>query len=64
MDPRTELGTITATLEELTARVAVLVEAAAHDERSDLYSELVAAERSLNTLLRRLRRTASQHARP
>ncbi len=58
MSVQSELSTITSTLEELATRLTALVE---HDEGTgdgDVYTELVAAERAVTTLLRRLNRVS------
>jgi hypothetical protein len=58
MSTRTELNTITSTLGELAARITALVESEGPQMDSDVYSELVAAERTIGALLRRLNRAA------
>jgi len=58
MSTQTELNTITSTLGELAARITVLVESDGPSMDNDVYSELVAAERTIGTLLRRLNRAA------
>ncbi len=58
MTVQSELNTITSTLEELATRLTALVEQDGHAVDSDVYSELVAAERAVTTLLRRLNRVA------
>jgi hypothetical protein len=55
---QTELNTITSTLSELASRITALVESDGHQMDSDVYSELVAAERTVGALLRRLNRAA------
>ncbi|MHB1208561.1 MAG: hypothetical protein ACYC1I_02495 [Acidimicrobiales bacterium] len=55
-----ELNTITSTMSELSVRITALVEHEGATMESDVYSELVAAERSIGTLLRRLNRVASR----
>lgn len=59
---RTELETITSTLEELAKRLSTLVDAAERDVTSELYIELVGAERTVTSLLRRLTRATSRFA--
>jgi len=54
----TELNTITSSLSDIAARITALVEGEGAQMDSDVYSELVAAERSIGTLLRRLNRAA------
>ena len=56
-----ELNTITSSLSDLSSRISVLVEGADDNMSSDLYAELVAAERTVGALLRRLNRTTSRY---
>jgi hypothetical protein len=56
-----ELNTITSSLLDLSTRISALVEEADDTMPSDLYSELVAAERTVGALLRRLNRAASRY---
>jgi hypothetical protein len=58
MSTQTELNTITSTLGELASRITALVEKDGPHMDSDVYSELVAAERTIGALLRRLHRAA------
>jgi hypothetical protein len=58
MSTQTELNTITSTLGELATRITALVESDGPQMDSDVYSELVAAERTIGALLRRLHRAA------
>jgi hypothetical protein len=58
MSTQTELNTITSTLAELASRITILVETEGPQMDSDVYSELVAAERTIGALLRRLNRAA------
>lgn len=58
MSTQTELNTITSTLGELASRITALVESDGPQMDSDVYSELVAAERTIGALLRRLHRAA------
>jgi hypothetical protein len=58
MSTQTELNTITSTLGELASRITSLVEKDGPHMDSDVYSELVAAERTIGALLRRLNRAA------
>ncbi len=62
MTTRNELNTITSTLTELAARITALVETQGDTMTSDVYTELVAAERTVGALLRRLSRVASRSA--
>lgn len=55
-----ELNTITSTMTELSARITALVESEGGDMAPDVYSELVAAERTVGALLRRLNRVAAR----
>jgi hypothetical protein len=52
----TELNTITSSLAEISARITALVENDGPSMDSDVYTELVAAERTIGALLRRLNR--------
>ena len=56
---RTELATISSTLDDVAKRLSALV-VVTEGDAADLYVELVAAERSVNALQRRLSRTASR----
>jgi len=56
-----ELRTITSSLEEISKRISALVDVGDDSISSDLYSELVGAERTVGTLLRRLQR-ATRHS--
>lgn len=56
----TELNTITSSITELSARITALVEAEGAAMTSEVYAELVAAERTVGTLLRRLNRVAGR----
>jgi hypothetical protein len=58
---RAELATITSTIEELASRLSTLVDGAERDVASELYVELVAAERTVTSLLRRLSRATSRY---
>ncbi len=55
-----ELNTITSSMSELSVRITALVELEGASMQSEVYSELVAAERSIGTLLRRLTRVATR----
>ncbi len=56
MTVQSELNTITSTLSELAARLTALVERDGDSVDNEVYGELVAAERAVGTLLRRLNR--------
>jgi hypothetical protein len=60
MSMHTELNTITSTLNEVSARITALVESEGSAMPPDTYTELVAAERTIGTLLRRLNRVAGR----
>lgn len=60
MSIQTELNTITSSLNELSARITALVEAEGSNMATDTYGELVAAERTVGTLLRRLNRVTGR----
>ncbi len=55
-----ELNTITSSMNELSARITHLVETEGARMDGDVYTELVAAERTVGALLRRLNRVASR----
>jgi hypothetical protein len=57
---QTELNTLTSSLAELSTRITTLVEAEGPAMSTDVYAELVAAERTVGTLLRRLNRVATR----
>jgi hypothetical protein len=57
---QTELNTLTSSLGELSTRITVLVEAEGATMSADVYTELVAAERTIGALLRRLNRVATR----
>jgi hypothetical protein len=59
MSTQTELNTITSTMSELAQRITNLVEQG-NTLPADVYTELVAAERTVGALLRRLNRVASK----
>jgi len=56
---RHELETITSSLSDLAVRISATVESG-DSLPGDAYTELVAAERQVGTLLRRLQRVASR----
>jgi hypothetical protein len=58
---KSELNTITSSLGEIATRISALVEEADETMSSDLYTELVAAERTVGALLRRLNRAAGRY---
>jgi hypothetical protein len=60
MTMQNELNTITSTMTELSTRITALVEAEGKSMASEVYTELVAAERTVGALLRRLNRVASR----
>ena len=60
MSMQNELNTITSTMGDLAKRITALVETEGNHMDSDVYSELVAAERTVGTLLRRLNRVAGR----
>ncbi|NNN01034.1 MAG: hypothetical protein HKL86_04300 [Acidimicrobiaceae bacterium] len=60
MSMQTELNTITSTMSELSLRITTLVESEADALPADIYTELVAAERTVGALLRRLNRVAGR----
>ncbi len=60
MSVQNELNTITSSISELSTRITALVESEGDELAPDIYSELVAAERTVTALLRRLRRVASR----
>jgi len=60
MSAATELNTITSSLSEISTRITALVETDGPAMEGDVYTELVAAERTVGTLLRRLNRVAGR----
>jgi hypothetical protein len=60
MSMQTELNTITSTMTDLSARITALVESEGDAMAPDVYAELVAAERTVGALLRRLSRVAAR----
>lgn len=60
MTTQTELNTITSTMTELSARITALVETHGVGMPTEVYTELVAAERTVGALVRRLNRVASR----
>jgi hypothetical protein len=55
-----ELNTITSTMNDLAKRITSLVETEGKHMDGDVYTELVAAERTVGALLRRLNRVAGR----
>jgi hypothetical protein len=55
-----ELNTITSTMNDVSLRITALVENEGTSMDSDIYTELVAAERTVGALLRRLNRVATR----
>lgn len=62
MTIQSELNTITSTMTELSARISALVESEGVSMTSEVYTELVSAERTVGALLRRLNRVADRVA--
>ena len=60
MNMQTELNTITSTMNDVATRITSLVESEGDAMAPDVYSELVAAERTVGALLRRLNRVAAR----
>lgn len=60
MTLQSELNTITSSMTELSTRITTLVGHDGTTMPADVYSELVAAERTVGTLLRRLNRVAGR----
>ena len=60
MTMQNELNTITSTMNELSTRITALVETEGSSMANEIYTELVAAERTVGALLRRLNRVASR----
>jgi hypothetical protein len=58
----TELSTISSSLNEIAVRISTLVDDEGATMPSDLYNELVAAERTVGTLQRRLDRAVRRSA--
>jgi hypothetical protein len=62
MTMQTELNTITSTMNDLAVRITALVETEGSAMPPEIYTELVAAERTIGALLRRLNRVAGRIA--
>ena len=60
MSMQTELNTITSTMNDVATHITSLVESEGDAMAPDVYSELVAAERTVGALLRRLNRVAAR----
>ena len=60
MTMQTELNTITSTMNDLAVRITALVETEGSAMPPEIYTELVAAERTIGALLRRLNRVAGR----
>ena len=60
MSLQNELNTITSTMSELSVRITALVEHDGPTMDNEIYTELVAAERTVGALLRRLSRVATR----
>lgn len=60
MSLQTELNTITSTMNDLSARITQLVETEGVSMPTDVFTELVGAERTVGALLRRLNRVAGR----
>ncbi len=60
MSVQTELNTITSTMTELASRITALVELGENEVSTEIYAELVAAERTVGALLRRLQRVSTK----
>ena len=60
MTMQNELNTIPSTMNDLSVRITALVETEGSAMPPDIYTELVAAERTIGALLRRLNRVAGR----
>lgn len=60
MSVQSELNTLTSTMTELASRITQLVELGEETVTTEVYAELVAAERTVGALLRRLQRVSSK----
>ncbi len=60
MTMQNELNTLTSSMSDLSARITALVETEGSAMPPDIYTELVAAERTIGALLRRLNRVAGR----
>ena len=60
MTIHSELTTINSTLDDVAARITALVEGEGSRLPTDLYNELVAAERAVGGLVRRLNRLSGK----
>ena len=62
MSTQTEINTIASTMAEVATRITALVEHDGEGLAPDVYTELVAAERTVGALVRRLGRIARRVA--
>ncbi len=60
MSVQSELNTITSTMTELASRITQLVELGEEQVSTEVYAELVAVERTVGALLRRLQRVSTK----
>ena len=60
MSVQNELNTITSTMTDLSKRITALVESEGATLPTEVYTELVAAERTVGALLRRLSRLSTR----
>lgn len=60
MTTQNELNTITSSMNELSSRITALVEGEGPAMDNDIYTELIAAERTIGALLRRLNRVVGR----
>ena len=60
MSLESELNTMSSTMSDLSRRITALVEGEGDRLPAEVYTELVAVERTVGTLLRRLQRVADR----
>jgi len=60
MPMKSELSTITSTMAEVSQRITTLVETEGSAMAPEVYAELVAAERTMGNLVRRLNRLTAR----
>ncbi len=60
MTMQSELSTITSTMTEVSQRITALVETEGSAMAPEVYAELVAAERTMGNLVRRLNRLSAR----
>lgn len=60
MSLESELNTMSSTMSDLSRRITALVEGEGDHLPAEVYTELVAVERTVGTLLRRLQRVADR----